>query len=90
MNRLLPNPMAIASLTVLVLFVCAERAQATDISGTITYTLTISDDSQLVGDVNCNVPLTTADPNGVASCIAFGASHIALYLAPKMSSRASA
>jgi hypothetical protein len=80
MNRLLPNPMAIAALTVLALFVCAERAQATDISGTITSTLTIFDDSRLVGNVNCNVPLTGADANGVASCIAFGASHITLHL----------
>src|SRR5260221_12958148 len=80
MNRFPPNRIAIAALVVLALFVCAERAQATDISGTITSTLTISDDSQLVGDVNCNVPLTTADANGVASCIAFGASHITLRL----------
>jgi Right handed beta helix region len=80
MNRFPPNRIAIAAVVVLALFVCAERAQATDISGTITSTLTISDDSQLVGDVNCNVPLTTADANGVASCIAFGASHITLHL----------
>jgi hypothetical protein len=72
--------MAIAALAILALFACAERAQATDISGTITSTLTIPDDSRLVGDVNCNVPLTTADANGVAPCIAFGASHIVLHL----------
>jgi len=42
MNRFPPNRMAIAALTVLALFVCAERAQATDISGTIISTLTIS------------------------------------------------
>jgi len=80
MNRIPPNRIAIAVLAVLALLVSVERAQATDISGTITSTLTISDDSQLVGDVNCNVPLTEADANGVASCIAFGASHIALHL----------
>jgi parallel beta-helix repeat protein len=80
MNRFPPHRIAIAALLVLALFVCAERAQATDISGTITSTLTISDDSQLVGDVSCNVPLTAADVNGVASCIAFGASHITLHL----------
>jgi hypothetical protein len=68
------------TLAILALFVCADRAQATDISGTITSTLTISDDSRLVSDVNCNVPLTTADVNGVASCIAFGVSHITLRL----------
>ncbi len=80
MNRFPPNRIAIAALVVLALFVCAERAQATDISGTIISTVTISDDSRLVGDVNCNVPLTAADANGVASCIAFGASHITLHL----------
>jgi len=72
--------MAIAALAVSALFVFAGRARATDISGNITSTMTIFDDSQLVGDVNCNVPLTTADANGVASCIAFGASHITLHL----------
>jgi parallel beta-helix repeat protein len=81
MNRFPPHRIAIAALVVLALFVCAERAQATDIpGGTINSTLTISDDSRLVGDVNCNVPLTTADANGVAPCIAFGASHITLHL----------
>src|SRR5258708_24667347 len=80
MNRFLPNPMAIAASAVLALFVCPGRDQATDISGTITSTLTICDDSRLVGNVNCNVPLTGADANGVASCIAFGASHITLHL----------
>jgi pectate lyase len=80
MNRFPPHRIAIAALIVLALFVCAERAQATDIpGGTITSTVTISDDSRLVGDVNCNVPLTSAVAN-VASCIAFGASHITLHL----------
>jgi Right handed beta helix region len=81
MNRFPPHRMAIAALVVLALFVCAERAQATNIpGGTITSTVTISDDSRLVGDVNCNVPLTSADANGVAPCIAFGASDITLHL----------
>jgi parallel beta-helix repeat protein len=81
MNRSLPNRRAIAGLAVLALFVCAGRARATDIpSGNIRTTLTITEDSRLVGNVNCNVPLTTADANGVASCIAFGASHITLHL----------
>ena len=80
MSRFPPNRMVLVVLLSLALFVCAERAQATDISGTITSTLTISDDSELVGDVTCNVPLTAADANGVASCIAFGASHITLRL----------
>src|SRR5229473_7838975 len=77
MNRLLPNPMAIAALAVLALFVCAERAQATHISGTITSTLTIFDDSQLVGDVTCTVPLLLSGAN---PCIAFGVDHIKLRL----------
>jgi parallel beta-helix repeat protein len=77
MNRLLPNPIAIAALAVLALFVCAERAQATDISGTISTTLTIFDDSQLVGDVTCTVPLALSGAN---PCIAFGADHIKLRL----------
>ena len=77
MNRLLPNPIAIAALAVLALFVCAERAQATDISGTISSTLTIFDDSQLVGDVTCTVPL---DMSGANPCIAFGVDHIKLRL----------
>jgi L-fucose isomerase-like protein len=53
---------------------------ATDIKGTISSTLTLTQDSRLVGDVNCNVPLTTADANGFSPCIAFGASHITLSL----------
>jgi hypothetical protein len=78
MNRLLPNPIAIAALAVLALFVCAERAQATDIpGGNITSTLTISDDSRLVGDVTCAVPLTLPGAN---PCIALGADHIKLRL----------
>ena len=80
MNPFPPNRIATAAFVVLALFVCVERAQATDISGNMTSTLTISNDSELVGDVNCNVPLTAADANGVASCIAFGASDIALHL----------
>jgi parallel beta-helix repeat protein len=61
----------------LALFVCADRAQATEISGTITSTLTISDDSQLVGDVTCAVPLALSGAN---PCIAFGVDHIKLRL----------
>jgi len=50
----------------------ARTAQAADISGTIATTLTIVDDSQLVGDVTCTVV--------GAPCIAFGASGITLKL----------
>lgn len=37
------------------LFVCAGSAYAADISGTVTTTLTIMDNSKLVGDVTCTV-----------------------------------
>ena len=47
-------------------------AEATDISGVITTTLTITEHSQLVGDVTCDVP--------GAPCIAFGAADIVLNL----------
>ena len=54
------------------LLVCAGGAHATDISGTISTTLTIMDNSKLVGDVTCTV---TGAP-----CIAFGASGLTLDL----------
>ena len=59
------------------LLVSAGTARATDISGTITSTLTIFDNSELVGDVICDVPLTMPGAN---PCIAFGADHIKLRL----------
>jgi len=59
------------------LFVCAGRAEATDLSGTISSTVTIFDDSRLVGDVTCAVPLILTGAN---PCIAFGADHIKLRL----------
>ena len=77
MNQFPPNRTAIGALAVLALFVCAERAQATDISGTISGTLTIFDDSQLLGDVTCTVPLLLSGAN---PCIAFGVDHIKLRL----------
>jgi parallel beta-helix repeat protein len=52
-------------------------ARATNIKGTITNTITIFDDSQVVGDVTCAVPITQ---NGANPCIAFGADHIKLKL----------
>jgi hypothetical protein len=53
-------------------FTCAGTAHATDISGTIATTLTIMDNSRLVGDVTCTV---TGAP-----CITFGASGLSLDL----------
>lgn len=47
------------------------------ISGTITTTLTIFADSELVGDVMCAVPLTISGAN---PCISFGVDHIKLRL----------
>ena len=77
MNRLLLSRMAIAVLAVMALFVCAGRAAATDISGNISTTVTITEDSQLVDDVTCAVPLTVSGAN---PCIAFGTDHIHLSL----------
>lgn len=56
----------------LILFVGAGVARAEDISGTITSTKMIFEDSQLTGDVDCTV---TSAP-----CIQFGADDIALKL----------
>lgn len=80
MDRFPPNRIAIAALALLALSVCVECAVATDISGTITSTLKISDDSQLVGDVTCAVPLSINNGKGVSACIAFGADDIKLAL----------
>jgi parallel beta-helix repeat protein len=54
------------------LFVGSETASAADISGTISSTRTITEDSQLVGNVTCTVT--------GAACLTFGASGIALRL----------
>jgi hypothetical protein len=56
--------------TSVIFFGGAGTAKAEDISGTITSTKTIFEDSQLVGDVICTM---TDSP-----CIDFGASHIRL------------
>lgn len=53
-------------------FVGAGTARAAEISGTISSTLTIFDDSELVGDVTCTVV--------GAPCIAFGAPDLKLEL----------
>ena len=54
------------------ILVCAGSSLAIEISGTISSTLTLMDDSKLIGDVTCTV---TGAP-----CIAFGASNITLDL----------
>ena len=54
------------------LFVCARSVHAMDIGGTISSTLTITEDSQLVDDVTCTV---TSAP-----CIAINAPHVTLEL----------
>lgn len=54
------------------LVLMGRTASAVDISGTISTTLIITEDSQLVGNVTCTV---TGAP-----CIAFGASGVALTL----------
>lgn len=56
----------------LAVFALTTTVSATDIRGTISTTLTITQDSQLVGDVTCTVV--------AAPCIAFGASGISLRL----------
>ena len=71
-HRIVPFVLAFSGL----LF-CAVRASATEISGTISSTLTITEDSELTGDVTCSVPLTLPGAN---PCISFGADHITLRL----------
>jgi hypothetical protein len=60
------------TLLLVALLVGAGTARATEISGTISSTLTIFDDSELVGDVTCTVI--------GAPCIAFGAPDLKLEL----------
>src|SRR5712691_5639819 len=51
-----------------------DRDREAELSGTISSTLTIFDDTRLVGDVTCTAAVATAP------CIVFGASHIKLRL----------
>lgn len=67
----------LSSMLFAVLVLCAGRSQATEISGTITSTVYLLDDSELAGDVICAVPLTMAGAN---PCISFAADHITLRL----------
>ena len=59
-------------LSLFALFVFVTPAQATKISGTISSTLTLTDDSELVGDVTCTVE--------GGPCIEIGAPNITLLL----------
>ncbi len=80
MDTLLPTRFLVIYLTVLPVLLIgyhAECAQAADLSGTISDTVTITEDSRLVGDVTCAVPLTLPGAN---PCIAFGADDIKLLL----------
>jgi parallel beta-helix repeat protein len=79
-DTLLPIRFLVTYLTVLPVLLVGYhvgRAEAADLSGTIFSTVTITEDSQLVGDVTCAVPLTVAGAN---PCIAFGADDIKLRL----------
>ena len=75
MNRLRVICATVVAATGLVFGV--GTAHATDLKGTITNTVTLFDDSRLVGDVTCAVPLTVSGAN---PCIAFGTDHIKLRL----------
>ena len=74
MNQFLSNRMTLSLLILAVsaLFLSAGSTQAAEIGGTISATLTIYEDSELVGDVTCMV--------AGAPCIAFGAPDIKLRL----------
>jgi hypothetical protein len=72
MNQSLFNRIALLGLAFSALLLFAVRTSATEISGTISSTLMITDNSELVGDVTCAV--------SSAPCIVIGASHITLEL----------
>ena len=66
------------ALVLFALFLYVGGAHATNISGTITSTMTITQDSQLVGDVTCTASLVVMP--GANPCIQFGFDHIKLKL----------
>ena len=70
----MPRTQALQSLTLLFITVVLSigTAPAMDISGTISSTLTLADNSKLVGDVTCTVV--------GAACITFGVSGLTLEL----------
>lgn len=72
MSQLLSSRITLSIFSACALLVCAAHAQATEISGTISTTLTIADDSELTRDVTCTV--------SNAPCIVISASHVRLEL----------
>ena len=72
MGSYFSSPLTLFVLSVFSLLVFPARLQATEISGTISSTLTITENSELVGDVTCMVV--------GAPCISFGSSGIKLRL----------
>src|SRR2546430_13838227 len=78
MKRFPSHRVTLAVLALSALLLCAGRTPATtEISGTISTTLTIFEDSALAGDVTCTVQLTVPGAN---PCISFGADHVKLRL----------
>ena len=72
MSQSLSYRMVPVVLTFSAFLLCTARTSATEISGTISSTMTIMDNSELVGDVSCMV--------AGAPCITIGASGIKLRL----------
>jgi len=72
MSQILCRRVIVSVFIVFAFFLCTARVQAAEISGTISTTLTIYNDSELVGDVKCMV---VGNP-----CIDFGASDLKLRL----------
>ena len=77
MNQSLFRRIAIVALVFPALLIFAGRTPADEISGSITQTRTIMNDSELTGDVQCEVPLDMPGPN---ACISFGKDDIELHL----------
>jgi hypothetical protein len=77
MSQILSIRITLSVFSVFALFVCGARAQATDISGTISTTLTIYEDRELVGDVTCMVAMLHAPAAKAASHKDCGAACLA-------------
>jgi hypothetical protein len=79
MNQRFASLIALPALAIAALFVCSGRMNAKEIGGgpPITSTVYLFEDTELVGDVTCAVPMTQPGAN---PCIAFAADHIELRL----------